>query len=201
MQLIVISDAEMIDGEAVVINQLFKAGLTRLHLRKPGSTLQQICALLNQIDATFHSRIALHQYHELASVYSIKRLHYPEAARRQTAPALLASLQVKGYTLSTSIHDLSRAEPLSVFDYAFFGPVFNSLSKPGYNSNLSSAFRLDKQSIKPALIALGGITSNQLTAVKTMGFGGAAVLGAIWNEPDKALQTFEKLKNIANTLQ
>ncbi|PTQ96661.1 thiamine-phosphate pyrophosphorylase [Mucilaginibacter yixingensis] len=200
MQLIVITDAEVIDGETAIINELFNAGLSRLHLRKPGGNAQQICALLNQVDAAFYSRIALHQHHELAQVYGIKRLHYTESARQQTTPALLQSLKSHGYTLSTSIHDLALADSLTAFDYAFFGPVFNSLSKPGYTSNLSPAFRLDRHSSKPELIGLGGITHGQLPAVKAMGFEGVAVLGAIWNEPGKALQTFEKLKTTINTL-
>jgi len=200
MQLIVISDAKAIDGEAAIINELFNAGLSRLHLRKPGSNAQQICGLLNQVDTAFYSRIALHQHHELAQTYGIKRLHYTESARQQAMPALLESLKLQGYTLSTSIHDLAAINSLAAFDYAFFGPVFNSLSKPGYNSNLSPAFRVEQHHAKPKLIALGGITSDQLPTVKAMGFEGAAVLGTIWNEPNKALQTFQNLKNTINTL-
>ena len=200
MQLIVITDAGAVNGEATIINQLFKAGLSRLHLRKPGSTSRQTCALLDQIDAAFYNRIALHQHHQVAQIYRIKRLHYTALVRKKVPPALLGALQMQGYTLSTSIHDLAELDSLKTFDHTFFGPVFNSLSKPGYNSSLPPAFRVDKREAKPQIIALGGITSEQLPTVKAMGFDGAAVLGSIWNEPDNALRTFEQLKNIANTL-
>jgi thiamine-phosphate pyrophosphorylase len=89
---------------------------------------------------------------------------------------------------------------LTVFDYAFFGPVFDSLSKPGHQSCVGADFRLNKQSAQPKVIALGGVEAQYLQQVKTMGFDGAAVLGTIWNQPQKALPTFEQLQSSITAL-
>lgn len=200
MQLIVVSSAEDVADEADIVNALFSAGLFRFHLRKPLSSVQKICSLLNNINPGFYPRIALHQYHEVSQTYGITRLHYTEQARVQTRPELLELQKAEGYKLSTSIHNIELLPSLTVFDYAFFGPVFNSLSKPGYQSRIGSDFRINKQSPRPEVIALGGVETHHLPQVKVMGFDGAAVLGRIWNQPQTAVQTFEQLQNSIATL-
>lgn len=200
MQLIVISNAEELPGEAAIINNLFQAGMSLFHLRKPGSNTQQLCALLDNIDAAFYNRIALHQYHELAPAYGITRLHYTEQMRRRMEVDEWKDHQAKGCTLSTSIHDVAAIHQSLAFDYVFFGPVFNSLSKPGYNSTPPLGFKLNKENIKPKVIAIGGIESSTILPAKAMGFNGAAVLGAIWSRPEKAIGTFEKLQEIITTV-
>ncbi|MBS7562941.1 thiamine phosphate synthase [Mucilaginibacter sp. Bleaf8] len=194
MQLIVISSADNIAGEAAIINSLFNAGLTRFHLRKPGNSIAETCALLNGINPVFYDRIGLHQHHALAPTYGITRLHYTEQMRMQTTASALKSQQKNGYKLSTSIHDAQLIPSLTAFDYVFIGPVFDSLSKPGYRSSMRPDFQLNNKPAGPQVIALGGVQHHHLLTVKVMGFNGAAVLGAIWNHPEKAIQTFEQLQ-------
>lgn len=70
----------------------------------------------------------------------------------------------------------------SVFDYAFFGPVFESISKPNYVSNLDFKKELEqRKNNKTALIALGGITSENIKTALAFGFDDVALLGSIWN--------------------
>lgn len=194
MQLFVISSAVDIGCEAAIINCLFSAGLCRFHLRKPESSAKQICALLNGIDDAFYRRIALHQHHELASAYGITGLHYTERSRKQTTPETLESQRAQGYQLSTSIHDPQLVSSLTSFEYVFYGPVFNSISKPGYQSCIKPGFKLNKEHSCPAIIAIGGIEVQHLQTVRAIGFDGAAVLGAIWGQPEKAEQTFKYLQ-------
>jgi thiamine-phosphate pyrophosphorylase len=201
MQLIVISSPQEVAGETAIINGLFQAGLSRFHLRKPGSDPQQLCALLDDIDPVFYNRIALHQHHGLALNYGITRLHYTEQVRKQMMRDEWESQHAKGYTLSTSIHDFAGIYSLTAFDYLFFGPVFNSLSKPGHNSSLPMGFSLkQQQNIKPQVMAIGGIESRNIPTSKAMGFDGIAVLGTIWGHPENAIRTFENLQDTINTL-
>lgn len=197
----VVSSAENVADEPDIINALFNAGLCRFHLRKPLSSVQKVCVLLNNLNPAFYHRIALHQHHEVAQTYGITRLHYTEQARKQTGPELLELQKADGYKLSTSIHNMQLLPSLTVFDYAFFGPVFDSLSKPGHQSCVGADFRLNKQSAQPKVIALGGVEAQYLQQVKTMGFDGAAVLGTIWNQPQNALQTFKQLQSSIAALQ
>jgi len=200
MQLIVISNPDTIAHEAQLVNQLFEAGLTRFHLRKPDWDEQQLVDLLRQIDQAFYPYIALHQHHHLATDLGIKRLHFTEKHRLGTERDRLTVQKKLGYTLSTSIHTIGELNLLTTFDYSFFGPVFNSISKPGYQSQLPEDFRVPRNTATTKIIALGGVEHANLDKLKNMGFDGVGVLGTIWNDPGQAITNFNELQeHLLNT--
>jgi thiamine-phosphate pyrophosphorylase len=193
MQIVVISNPKSLANEALLINQLFDEGLTVLHLRKPDYSVMECAQLLDAIDNQHYPKIALHQHHELAKDYGIKRIHYPEKLR----PELLN--QESDMTFSTSMHQLSAIKKVASvkdFDYCFFGPVFNSLSKPGYQGVLAKDFKLNKDNVDTKVYAIGGITIENIPLVKQMGFDGIALLGCLWNEPTKAIEIFKNIKSL-----
>jgi thiamine-phosphate pyrophosphorylase len=194
MELIVISNPVTLIDEANLINHLFIAGLKCFHIRKPDDDKKAISDLIGGIAPQFYDRISLHQFHELAADYGIKRLHYTEQNRDATDSKVLAAQRASGYILSTSVHKKPLLPSLAQFHYAFYGPVFNSISKAGYHTALPANFKLDKGKIKLKVIGLGGIDIPRLKEVKAMNFDGAAVLGALWNEPHKAVEYFYQLK-------
>ncbi len=75
-------------------------------------------------------------------------------------------------------------------EICFLSPVFDSISKFGYKTKFS------KEELKegianwknshPAqkLFALGGIEADNIVETAKLGFDGAAVLGAVWHNPD-----------------
>jgi len=201
MQLIVISHPDTVAREAQLINQLFEAGLTCFHLRRPDWDEKRLIDLLRQIDQSFYPYIALHQYHNIAIDFNIKRLHYTEKHRLATEQDQLILQKEGGFVLSTSIHDITDLSSLTPFDYTFFGPVFNSISKPGYQSKLTKGFHIDRNTAQPKVIALGGVEHMNLDKLKHMGFDGAAVLGTIWNDPAHAITNFRKLQEHLLTKQ
>lgn len=197
MELIVITHPEMLPGEAGIINQLFQSGLARLHVRKPDVPKEVVQDLLENITPAFRNRIALHQHHELADAFGITGLHFTERARLELASETWNALKGRAYTLSTSLHDPAQLETLSHdFDYAFLGPVFDSISKEGYAAKLPSDFKLNPFTFPNKVIALGGINAENLGLASQMGFAGAALLGAIWQNPDQAVVRFAHLKSL-----
>ena len=68
-------------------------------------------------------------------------------------------------------------------DYVFLSPIFDSISKRGYRSQFSLT-ELQKAAaegiIDSKVVALGGITKDKLPLLQSLHFGGAAMLGAIW---------------------
>lgn len=192
MALIVISDPVCFNGESNLINQLFEAGLTVLHLRKPDIDKLSYKKLIAEIDIAYHDRIVLHQFHELSYDFpSIKRLHYPEQLRPVNFEDDLK--QINGYTFSTSIHHLNDFNKLKGFDYTFYGPVFNSISKPGYTGLSKEKLQLPNPQRKVKIIGLGGITHENIAEVKQMGFDGVALLGSIWNHKESAVINLKSL--------
>jgi thiamine-phosphate pyrophosphorylase len=188
---IVISDAVLRKDEATIINALFDEGMQIFHLRKPSATASELQQLLQAINSKHHAKIALHQHHELAENFGINRLHYPEVKRKNASAAGWKQLKKVGFQLSTSIHNIDEVVH-EVFDYVFFGPVFNSISKVGYAATINENTVLPKKQTKQ--IAIGGIDANNCAKALQMGFDGVAVLGAIW-QSNTALHQFKQIQN------
>lgn len=184
LELIIISSPTPVSNEAENINRLFEAGLGVFHLRKPNNDLESMHQLISHIDPKYHDRIAIHQHHDLAAEFGLKRLHFTENERNKTPISELIKIKERGMKISTSLHDISALNELSHFDYTFFSPVFDSISKEGYKSSVSADFVLKKPKNSPEVIALGGIHLGNIDLVKSMNFDGAAVLGSIWNEEE-----------------
>jgi thiamine-phosphate pyrophosphorylase len=194
MKLIVISAEESFPQEAKIINQLFEAGMSYFHLRKPKQTSAEVEALIQEIEPDRRPNIALHQHHFLADKNSINRLHFTETLRKTTTATDLQVLIKRGFKLSTSVHNLATIPEQKAFDYVFLSPVFNSISKAGYLGFADASFTLQKLVNGPEVIALGGIDATNIYRIKTMSFDGAAVLGSIWQKQEQAVSTFKTLQ-------
>jgi thiamine-phosphate pyrophosphorylase len=104
-------------------------------------------------------------------------------------------------TLSTSVHDLQTLQSLSIhFSYAFFSPVFDSISKQQYRGVAGDDFYLKDEQKTVPVIALGGIDVSNIEKVDKMNFDGAAVLGMLWNEPSKAVDSYKELRNYEDVI-
>ncbi|WP_052496392.1 thiamine phosphate synthase [Pedobacter lusitanus] len=193
MELIVITRPDYFVGEGQLINALFAAGLSLLHLRKPENDEVKFMLLMKEINPAYYPAIAIHQHHELADMFAIRRLHYPEKLWRITGEQKRIELFANGFHLSRSIHEWELPADTAFLDYVFFGPVFNSISKAGYQSITGENFKLTEKPAGLKVFALGGITADLFNVVKQMNFDGAAVLGALWNHPSRVLTEFEKM--------
>ena len=67
-------------------------------------------------------------------------------------------------------------------DYLFLSPIFDSISKRGYLSKFSHNELLNasiRGIIDDKVVALGGVTPDKLSYLKSLHFGGAAMLGTL----------------------
>jgi thiamine-phosphate pyrophosphorylase len=126
--------------------------------------------------------------------FDIKHFHFKERDRYYSSSLELAQLKLEGFTLSTSIHNEMDIQTLTHFDYAFLGPVFNSISKVGYKGKLNETWQRDVKKSDVPLYAIGGINKINIKQLNALGFKGAAVLGAIW-EAANPVEEFKLLKS------
>lgn len=197
MKLLAISSPAFFPDEAEIINSLFREGLVCLHIRKPESEKDNFRNLLSKINPDYHDRISIHQHHNLAEKFGIKRLHFTEKERKLASQESLKKLRSNNFLLSTSIHDLSEIHNLSQhFSYTFFGPVFDSISKSGYQGVLPYNFFIKHEIKKIPIIGLGGINCQNLKKIGDMNFDGAAVLGTLWENPGRAIMNFRELREV-----
>ena len=193
--LIVVSYPTVIENEAMLINSLFDEGMELFHLRKPNSTKEEIKDLLAKTKPNCRHKIALHQYHELVDEFKMRRLHFTEVKRKSISEEQLIKLKKMNYSLSTSIHTIKEYQNISLyFDYVFFGPLFNSISKQGYATSIARDFIFPTEDNHPKVIAIGGIEVGNMEQAMKMNFNGIAVLGTIWQQPEKSIQQFKVLK-------
>ena len=181
--MIVITNPIPIPNEIDTIHSLFENGLELLHIRKPDFSETEMNAFLSEIKSDFRQQLVLHSHHQLASVFNVNRIHFTEKTRIETFEESLKNWKKNGFSLSTSIHQMIDFEKLSaLFDYAFFGPVFESISKPKYASNLNFKKELEhRKNNKTALLAVGGIIADKIKTALEYGFDDVALLGTIWN--------------------
>jgi len=188
MRLIVITSSERIEQEAEKINDLFEAGMEILHVRKSDFSKEEYIELLNEIKQKYHNRIKIHEFFELTETYNLLGIHLnarnPNYAEKRKV------------NISKSVHSIEELEAIDEYDYVFLSPIFDSISKKGYRSNFCDA-TLSKASlhgiINQKVIALGGINVQVIQVLKKYAFGGAAVLGSIW-ETEDVVTNFLNLK-------
>lgn len=183
MKIIVITPPAFIREEPSAIVRLLDHGVWAVHLRKPDSSVGELAELIRSIPAAYHSRLVLHDHFDLCADFGLRGVHLN---RRNPNPPL----RHRG-TLSCSTHsfdELNRRLP--EVDYAFLSPIYDSISKQGYASGFTPEQLRSGQSdglIGPKVFALGGVTADRLVELESYGFGGAALLGEVWNrvgEPD-----------------
>jgi thiamine-phosphate pyrophosphorylase len=177
MKLIVITTEHFFEKEAFALNILFERGMETLHLRKPASTKTGLKNLLKQIDRRFHDRIVLHGYFSLINTFRLKGIHLN--SRNPEYPAQIPLPR----SVSRSCHSIRELENIAGLDYVFLSPVFDSISKSNYTQAFTSEDLLKAKSfgsIGKQVIALGGINPENIPAAGKYGFGGVAVIGALW---------------------
>ncbi len=185
---IAITWPDFFDGEAERIASLLNndaddcssASFHRIHIRKPNASKEKVVALLSAIPSIYHPNLVLHDYFELIDEFpSIGGVHLN---RRNP----VAKKPLHGKTISRSCHSLDEVVKYKTdCDYVFLSPIFDSISKNGYQS----AFSPDVicQAVKKGIIdqkvyALGGVSPDKINLLQSWNFGGYAMLGSVWKE-------------------
>ncbi len=185
MHLLILTAPEFLPNEAEVLTQLFDHGLYRLHLRKPGCAERQLEQLIQQIPSACYPRISLHDHFDLQARYRLGGIHLNR--RNPHTPAHFQGI------ISRSCHTLEEAAHYGPrTDYFFLSPIFDSISKQGYRAGFSEQQlrqAADKGIINAKTIALGGVSADKLPYLASLGFGGAAFLGDIWQNYHTAADT------------
>lgn len=177
MKIIAITSPEVIEADEYIIKVLIKQGIDIVHLRKPDSSIDECRNLLAKLTDKERGKIVVHDYPELYYEFSLMGIHINKN---------ITSLP-EGYSgvKTRSCHSLEEVQMYKDdYDYLFLSPIFDSISKKGYQSNFTDA-KLRQASrigvIDHKVIALGGVTFDKIPYLQSLNFGGVAMLGAIYN--------------------
>jgi thiamine-phosphate pyrophosphorylase len=176
MKLIVITSPDIVPGEASFICRLLDAGTDRVHLRKPYGQRDDYESIIMQIPEIYRKRLVVHDYFELCSKYMLGGIHL-NVRNNRFSPNSCG-------TVSCSCHsftDVTERKPM--MDYMFLSPIFDSISKVGYMSAFSEEILYQASSdgiIDSKIMALGGVTFQSISLLEKLSFGGAVMLGEVW---------------------
>lgn len=185
MMRIAITPPDIQEDEPRRIMAILDAGWDKVHLRHPSATLTEMRRLIEAMPQRMHGRMRLHGHFELLNEFNLGGI---QLNSRCTVPPA-------NYTgrYSRSCHTVEETRAATGCDYVTLSPIFDSISKHGYRSN----FREEDFAALPAgkVIALGGITPDNITIVRQYPFAGYAVLGYLFgvpfNEFARRLQQFD----------
>lgn len=167
-KIIAITSPVFFPREAERINKILSDDeVSLVHIRKPNSSIFEIEKLISQIHPNFYSKLKLHDHFELLDKYDLGGVHM-NSRNPKSHP--------KAKETSISIHSLDEISGVKEFDYYFISPIFNSISKRGYKAQFDLNVLSQKINGTRA-IALGGVTPDKYSFLKSMGFIGGALLG------------------------
>ena len=202
MKLIVVTAPTFFVEEDKIITALFEEGLDILHLRKPETPAMYSERLLTLIPEKYHKRIITHEHFYLQEEFSLMGIHLN--TRNSKEPH-----DYSGH-ISCPCHSLDEVQNKKHFyDYLFLSPIYNCITKSGVTSGFTAEeLRQAGKSkvIDSRVMALGGITPDNILEIKDYGFGGAVVMGDLWNKFNactdrdylEVIRHFKKLKKMAD---
>ncbi len=178
-------------GLVEIAEDAFAMGCRWLSVReKDLSTFEQI-ALVTEIKArarAWNARVTLHGVPADALAAKADGVHLragsaAEKARNMLGPDALIGLSVH------KIEEVKNIDP-NIVDYVILGPVFETISKPGYESTLGlDGFCMIAAVSSVPVIAIGGVDRDRGPLILKHGAVGLAVMGGVMRADDPADET------------
>ncbi len=174
MKLILMSTPTFFVEEHQILKAFFDEGLEIFHLRKPGTAPIYSERLLSLLSDSHRKHIVVHDHFYLKNEYKLKGIHVSESSAELPK-------NYKG-SISCSCRALDELQPLKKsFDYIIYQPLFEqgssaTILQPSVLAAARRAGSIDKK-----VMALGNIDLENIALARDFGFGGAVLLGSIWN--------------------
>lgn len=202
MKLILVTTDKFFVEENIIINTLFDEGLDVLHVRKPYSEPILCERLLKLTPEKWYKKIVVHDHFYLKEEFGLKGIHLN--SRNPEPP-----VKYRGHISRSCLTVEEVKEWKKKCDYVFLSPIFEKMSQVNTLSPMDMGV-LKKASadgiINKHVIALGGVTIDNVRMAKDLGFGGVGIMEAVWQNFDfhssadfkKLVEYFKKLRNAAN---
>ncbi|MDE7461847.1 MAG: thiamine phosphate synthase [Muribaculaceae bacterium] len=177
---IAITPPDPFPGEWEIITLLLRSNDADLiHLRHPEYSEDTLRRILLNIPEELMQNITLHDHFRLLNDFPVGGIHL-----NSRNPSLPSDLDLNHVRISRSCHSISEVKECQAnerlhYSYVTLSPIFNSISKPGYNASFNlKEIEGEISDINLPVIALGGVTESKFPLLKSIGFRGAAMLGA-----------------------
>ena len=198
-KIIVLTSNHRVKNESEILTELFKEGLTHLHLRKHGYPVHKIADLIKRIPREYHKQIILHSHFELLKQFDLGGIHVTRNKRKNWYFKLFTLNKFKnkpGFIITTSYHSTRKIEKSPrYYTYFFINSLFGSIGEGGKHSYKEpDKLREFLMVTKRDVVALGGIDLINIKSVPEIGFKSVGLHGAIWGF-ENPLERFIELRN------
>lgn len=199
--MILFSHQGTFDGEADVLNTLFSQGLELFHLRKKDFSEEKVIELLRHISPQYYNRIIIHEHFNLVDQFGLKGVHYT-----QSLWFLWDQLANKSIDISIAVirpEDIENVNPrvnLVIYNSLFPINRGNAYQRFLFQRKTKNAIKNKPKNTK--VCASGGVTIENLKAVRALGFDCVGVMSPIWDtwlnskNMDLVVEKFHRLRTL-----
>ena len=149
-----------------------REGVDLIQIRAKELSGRALTELVRSAVAATGDRILVNTRTDVALACGARGVHLPSGS---AAPSTIRRITPPGFLIGVSCHtieELQAAESEGA-DFAVFGPVFQSITKP-VNPIGIEAFRAATQSVRLPVYALGGVTADNAPLCMEAGAAGDA---------------------------
>ena len=184
-----------VDAFCTIVEKALQAGVTVLQLREKTATTRdfyQLALRIKPIARQYNVPLLINDRLDIALAVDADGVHVgqedlPVAVVRR----LIGPDKILGATAAT-VAAAQTAETEGA-DYIGSGAMFPTLTKPGKQVLPLNVLAQIKQAVQVPVVAIGGITADNLLTLKITGVDGLAVVSAIMDNADPAAATQEIL--------
>jgi thiamine-phosphate pyrophosphorylase len=174
--------------DLTLLPALAAAGVDGFQVRDKAATTRELVVLaasVIELVAAYEACVVVDDRLDVALAAGAHGVHLGASDLPLDEARRIADAVVPGLVIGATCRDRAAVEAAAAAgaDYAGFGPVFATTSKPGLPDPLGVSAVTDAAGVLP-LIAIGGISAESAGPVRAAGAHGVAVIGGLWRQPD-----------------
>ncbi len=191
---VVTSGTQPLDMVLRIAEAAWSGGMDFLQIREKQLTARECMEWLEALANVMpRERILINDRVDAAAASRCGGAHL---AYHSLSPQEARSVLARGQLIGRSVHSREEAETAVAqgADYLYYGHIFASQSKPGLSPRGTEELALLANTIGKPVIAIGGITADNVGKVLATGCAGVAVLSGITraDDPKQATVTYRE---------
>lgn len=199
MEIHAITDGEKTVTELVEIILSIADDVDYVHIREKTKQPYEVIQLVEKVLARGMNKekLVINDRLDIALLTGVPNIHLPSSG----LPVKKVKQKFPHLKVGVSVHSLAEAMSAKKngADYCLFGHVFPTNSKKGLPGKGTGVLREIVQNVKIPVIAIGGITPNNMEQVFATKVNGIGVMSAIFStsNPKQAAKSF-RIRTVSN---